>query len=205
MSRSSLNRASLNLREHDVYMVFPAITAITVPLNYPLTDRRSLLALRSFIYSVLVVVTAALYLSGIEAYVSVMVFALVLGWMNTLYFTRGLKLTGTYSIMIQKARLRGRWRPYYKGLRIPLPVCAHDWSFASHRFFSKTFFDSCWCTSSSWLDMHQVRRPPLIWQSSPHRHAERYIYIKKKLFYVCLDIYSWKYTQTFRHCICRKK
>lgn len=56
----------------------------------------------SFIYSVLIVVSAALYLSGIEAYVSVMVFALVLGWMNTLYFTRGLKLTGTYSIMIQK-------------------------------------------------------------------------------------------------------
>lgn len=58
--------------------------------------------LSSFIYSVLIVVTAALYLSGIKAYVSVMVFALVLGWMNTLYFTRGLKLTGTYSIMIQK-------------------------------------------------------------------------------------------------------
>lgn len=64
-------------------------------------------ALSSFIYSVLIVVTAALYLSGIKAYVSVMVFALVLGWMNTLYFTRGLKLTGTYSIMIQKVR---RWR-----------------------------------------------------------------------------------------------
>lgn len=60
--------------------------------------------LSSFIYSVLIVVTAALYLSGIKAYVSVMVFALVLGWMNTLYFTRGLKLTGTYSIMIQKVR-----------------------------------------------------------------------------------------------------
>lgn len=56
----------------------------------------------SFIYSVLVLVSTALYLSGIEAYVSVMVFALTLGWMNTLYFTRGLKLTGTYSIMIQK-------------------------------------------------------------------------------------------------------
>lgn len=57
-------------------------------------------------YSVLIVVSAALYLSGVEAYVSVMVFALVLGWMNTLYFTRGLKLTGTYSIMIQKVRRR---------------------------------------------------------------------------------------------------
>lgn len=62
----------------------------------------------SFIYSVLIVVTAALYLSGIKAYVSVMVFALVLGWMNTLYFTRGLKLTGTYSIMIQKVSYCGR-------------------------------------------------------------------------------------------------
>ena len=56
----------------------------------------------SFIYSVLVIVAAALYLAGVEAYLAVMVFALVLGWMNALYFTRGLKLTGTYSIMIQK-------------------------------------------------------------------------------------------------------
>lgn len=61
----------------------------------------------SFIYSVLVIVSAALYLAGIEAYLAVMVFALVLGWMNALYFTRGLKLTGTYSIMIQKVWARG--------------------------------------------------------------------------------------------------
>uniref|UniRef100_A0A669BHF7 Transient receptor potential cation channel, subfamily V, member 4 n=1 Tax=Oreochromis niloticus TaxID=8128 RepID=A0A669BHF7_ORENI len=52
----------------------------------------------------------ALYLSGIEAYVSVMVFALALGWMNTLYFTRGLKLTGTYSIMIQKILFKDLFR-----------------------------------------------------------------------------------------------
>ncbi|XP_047447830.1 transient receptor potential cation channel subfamily V member 4 isoform X2 [Mugil cephalus] len=63
-----------------------------------------------FIYSVLIIVTAALYLSGIKAYVSVMVFALVLGWMNTLYFTRGLKLTGTYSIMIQKILFKDLFR-----------------------------------------------------------------------------------------------
>lgn len=55
----------------------------------------------------LVIVSAALYLAGIEAYLAVMVFALVLGWMNALYFTRGLKLTGTYSIMIQKVWGRG--------------------------------------------------------------------------------------------------
>ncbi|XP_058850358.1 transient receptor potential cation channel subfamily V member 4-like isoform X2 [Acipenser ruthenus] len=63
-----------------------------------------------FIYSVLVLVTAALYLSGINAYVSVMALALVLGWMNTLYFTRGLKLTGTYSIMLQKILFKDLFR-----------------------------------------------------------------------------------------------
>lgn len=63
-----------------------------------------------FIYSILIIVTAALYLSGIKAYVSVMVFALALGWMNTLYFTRGLKLTGTYSIMIQKILFKDLFR-----------------------------------------------------------------------------------------------
>ncbi|XP_012411727.1 transient receptor potential cation channel subfamily V member 4 [Trichechus manatus latirostris] len=65
---------------------------------------------RSFIYSVLVIVSAALYLAGIEAYLAVMVFALVLGWMNALYFTRGLKLTGTYSIMIQKILFKDLFR-----------------------------------------------------------------------------------------------
>lgn len=124
--------------------------------------------LPSFIYSVLIVVTAALYLSGIEAYVSVMVFALVLGWMNTLYFTRGLKLTGTYSIMIQKARLwrDDDWISKGLGLDFLFELTIHLWL---HRFFSKTFLDSCWCTSSSWLDMHQVRPLPLLWQLSPHR------------------------------------
>lgn len=63
-----------------------------------------------FIYSVLVLVAAALYLSGIESYVMVMAFALVLGWTNTLYFTRGLKLTGTYSIMIQKILFKDLFR-----------------------------------------------------------------------------------------------
>ncbi|MCI4392392.1 hypothetical protein PGIGA_G00145390 [Pangasianodon gigas] len=63
-----------------------------------------------FVYSVLVLVTAALYLAGVQAYVTVMVCALVLGWMNTLYFTRGFKLTGTYSIMIQKILFKDLFR-----------------------------------------------------------------------------------------------
>ncbi|OCT98171.1 transient receptor potential cation channel subfamily V member 4 [Xenopus laevis] len=63
-----------------------------------------------FIYSVLVIITAVLYFVGIESYLAVMVFALVLGWMNALYFTRGLKLTGTYSIMLQKIIFKDLFR-----------------------------------------------------------------------------------------------
>ncbi|KAI5615260.1 transient receptor potential cation channel subfamily V member 4 isoform X1, partial [Silurus asotus] len=63
-----------------------------------------------FMYSVLVLVSVSLYLAGIQAYVTVMVCALVLGWMNTLYFTRGFKLTGTYSIMIQKILFKDLFR-----------------------------------------------------------------------------------------------
>ncbi|XP_042193649.1 transient receptor potential cation channel subfamily V member 4 [Callorhinchus milii] len=63
-----------------------------------------------FIYSILVLVSAGLYLAGEESYLGVMVFALVLGWINTMYFTRGLKLTGTYSIMIQKILVKDLFR-----------------------------------------------------------------------------------------------
>ncbi|OCT77127.1 transient receptor potential cation channel subfamily V member 4 [Xenopus laevis] len=63
-----------------------------------------------FIYSVLVIITAALYLAGVEAYLAVMVIALVLGWINALYFTRGLKLTGMYSIMLQKILFKDLFR-----------------------------------------------------------------------------------------------
>lgn len=75
----------------------------------------------------LVIVSAALYLAGIEAYLAVMVFALVLGWMNALYFTRGLKLTGTYSIMIQKVR----------GGRLLLDLCV-SLEGAAHTTYAQT-------------------------------------------------------------------
>lgn len=109
MLSTSLNCVDLN-QEQQGYNVPNPGNHIFLPylLRYfgivavSLTNFLSVLS--SFIYSVLIIVTAALYLSGIKAYVSVMVFALVLGWMNTLYFTRGLKLTGTYSIMIQKVK-----------------------------------------------------------------------------------------------------
>uniref|UniRef100_A0A4W4H5C8 Ion transport domain-containing protein n=1 Tax=Electrophorus electricus TaxID=8005 RepID=A0A4W4H5C8_ELEEL len=87
-----------------------------------------------FLYSVLVLVMVVLYLLGIDVYRGVMVFALVLGWINTLYFTRGFKLTGTYSIMIQKIVFKELLRfllvyglfmvGYASALVSLLPVCS---------------------------------------------------------------------------------
>ncbi|KAF3841306.1 hypothetical protein F7725_007168 [Dissostichus mawsoni] len=46
--------------------------------------------------------TAGLYLLGMEQYLSVMVVCLALSWVNILYFSRGDRHMGIYSIMIQK-------------------------------------------------------------------------------------------------------
>lgn len=142
-------------------------------LHHNLTDPLSLGPLApllpcSFIYSVLVVVSAALYLAGIEAYLAVMVFALVLGWMNALYFTRGLKLTGTYSIMIQKVWAGDPLDPPYACSVAPCSsmgerkegwgsgelrkLFSHSHPPHPHpcvRSSSKTSSASCWSTCSS--------------------------------------------------------
>lgn len=39
---------------------------------------------------------------------AVMVFSLLLGWVNTLYYTRGFQRTGIYSVMIQKVSAGGK-------------------------------------------------------------------------------------------------
>uniref|UniRef100_A0A8C2GDQ0 Transient receptor potential cation channel, subfamily V, member 4 n=1 Tax=Cyprinus carpio TaxID=7962 RepID=A0A8C2GDQ0_CYPCA len=104
---SQTNLPSVRLAGEIITVASGVFFFVTNVIYYLLTNP---LCFHSFIYSVLVLVSAALYLSGIEAYVSVMVFALALGWMNTLYFTRGLKLTGTYSIMIQKILIKDLFR-----------------------------------------------------------------------------------------------
>ncbi|KAJ7398281.1 Transient receptor potential cation channel subfamily V member 2 [Pitangus sulphuratus] len=50
--------------------------------------------------------SAVLYGASSENYVAVMVFSLLLGWVNTLYYTRGFQRTGIYSVMIQKTIMR---------------------------------------------------------------------------------------------------
>lgn len=43
---------------------------------------------------------------AVEWYLPLLVSSLVLGWLNLLYYTRGLQHTGIYSVMIQKVRDR---------------------------------------------------------------------------------------------------
>lgn len=52
--------------------------------------------------------SAVLYGASSENYVTVMVFSLLLGWVNTLYYTRGFQRTGIYSVMIQKVSAGGK-------------------------------------------------------------------------------------------------
>uniref|UniRef100_A0A8B9GF98 Transient receptor potential cation channel subfamily V member 2 n=1 Tax=Amazona collaria TaxID=241587 RepID=A0A8B9GF98_9PSIT len=59
-----------------------------------------------FIQAFSLLLSAVLYGASSENYVAVMVFSLLLGWVNMLYYTRGFQRTGIYSVMIQKTILR---------------------------------------------------------------------------------------------------
>ncbi|XP_075710499.1 transient receptor potential cation channel subfamily V member 1-like isoform X2 [Rhinoderma darwinii] len=63
-----------------------------------------------FLQASLLLCSGMVYLAGSEVYVALMVFALVIGWVNMLYYTRGFQQTGIYSVMIQKTILRDMLR-----------------------------------------------------------------------------------------------
>ncbi|KAL2095774.1 hypothetical protein ACEWY4_007922 [Coilia grayii] len=52
--------------------------------------------------AVLLLVSAVLYISGHREYVGFLVLSLALSWINLLYFSRGSKYMGIYSVMIQR-------------------------------------------------------------------------------------------------------
>ncbi|XP_025776122.1 transient receptor potential cation channel subfamily V member 2 [Puma concolor] len=54
------------------------------------------------IQALLTVVSQVLRFLAVEWYLPLLVSSLVLGWLNLLYYTRGLQHTGIYSVMIQK-------------------------------------------------------------------------------------------------------
>ncbi|XP_063811906.1 transient receptor potential cation channel subfamily V member 1-like isoform X2 [Pseudophryne corroboree] len=62
------------------------------------------------LHAVILLCSFVVYFAGSETYVALMVFALVIGWVNTLYYTRGFQQTGIYSVMIQKTILRDMLR-----------------------------------------------------------------------------------------------
>ncbi|XP_072287156.1 transient receptor potential cation channel subfamily V member 1-like [Pyxicephalus adspersus] len=63
-----------------------------------------------FLQATILLSSGIAYLAGSEVYVALMVFALVIGWVNMLYYTRGFQQTGIYSVMIQKTILRDMLR-----------------------------------------------------------------------------------------------
>ncbi|KAM9320897.1 transient receptor potential cation channel subfamily V member 1-like [Gastrophryne carolinensis] len=63
-----------------------------------------------FLQAIILLLSGAIYLAGSEVYVALMVFSLVIGWVNMLYYTRGFQQTGIYSVMIQKTILRDMLR-----------------------------------------------------------------------------------------------
>lgn len=99
----------------------------------------------SLFQSLLTVLSQVLCFLAIEWYLPLLVSALVLGWLNLLYYTRGFQHTGIYSVMIQKVREgggpEGLFRPHqaraflcsYPRQRracVHLPACQHP--------------DTCW-------------------------------------------------------------
>ncbi|XP_072230393.1 transient receptor potential cation channel subfamily V member 1 [Leuresthes tenuis] len=55
-----------------------------------------------FLQSILFLVSTGLYLSGRQEYLGFLVLCLALSWVNLLYFSRGYRHMGIYSVMIQK-------------------------------------------------------------------------------------------------------
>ncbi|KAB0366935.1 hypothetical protein FD755_020259 [Muntiacus reevesi] len=58
------------------------------------------------VQALLTVLSQVLCFLAVKAYLPLLVCSLVLGWLNLLYYTRGLQHTGIYSVMIQKVILR---------------------------------------------------------------------------------------------------
>lgn len=63
-----------------------------------------ILSLHSLVQALLTVLSQVLCFLAVEWYLPLLVSSLVLGWLNLLYYTRGLQHTGIYSVMIQKVR-----------------------------------------------------------------------------------------------------
>uniref|UniRef100_A0A8C6VDQ2 Ion transport domain-containing protein n=1 Tax=Naja naja TaxID=35670 RepID=A0A8C6VDQ2_NAJNA len=62
-----------------------------------------------FVQALAILASSMMFLANTETYVLPMVFALLLGWVNMLYYTRGCQQTGICLVMIQKVILKDLW------------------------------------------------------------------------------------------------
>uniref|UniRef100_A0A8C4XU49 Transient receptor potential cation channel subfamily V member 2 n=1 Tax=Falco tinnunculus TaxID=100819 RepID=A0A8C4XU49_FALTI len=85
-----------------IYLIFAQVWGSLIWFHFSVS---LILFLSSFIQAFSLLLSAVLYGASSENYVAVMVFSLLLGWMNMLYYTRGFQRTGIYSVMIQKTIL----------------------------------------------------------------------------------------------------
>uniref|UniRef100_A0A670ZR76 Ion transport domain-containing protein n=1 Tax=Pseudonaja textilis TaxID=8673 RepID=A0A670ZR76_PSETE len=60
-------------------------------------------------FALAILASSVMFFANTEKYVLPMVFALLLGWMNMLYYTRGCQQTGICLVMIQKVILKDLW------------------------------------------------------------------------------------------------
>lgn len=56
----------------------------------------------SFLQAALLLICPLLYFSGRREYVGLLVLSLALAWINVLYYSRGFKELGMYSVMMQR-------------------------------------------------------------------------------------------------------
>ncbi|KAM4794704.1 transient receptor potential cation channel subfamily V member 1-like [Rhinophrynus dorsalis] len=102
----------------EIIIMFGAIYILICQILYFWKRRPSLVILMMdgyfevlfLLQAVILLCSGVVYLAGSEVYVALMVFALVIGWVNMLYYTRGFQQTGIYSVMIQKTILRDMLR-----------------------------------------------------------------------------------------------
>ncbi|XP_072317866.1 transient receptor potential cation channel subfamily V member 1-like [Eucyclogobius newberryi] len=59
-----------------------------------------------FLQGILLLLCVPLYVCGFREYVGLQVISLALAWVNTLYYARGIKQLGIYSVMLQRMILR---------------------------------------------------------------------------------------------------
>lgn len=104
----------------------------------------------SLFQGTLFMISAGLYLMEREEFLGFLVVCLALSWVNLLYFSRGDKHMGIYSIMIQKVwpvRRQHSWYPNGQQLNTGFMCC---------RWFSVTYYAFSLCMLSSCLDFQQV-------------------------------------------------